>query len=381
MTYDTAIVGSGIAGLSAALRLAPDHDVVVVDRAGIGEGTSSRASGVMTAPVDYPDQPRWAEHTTEFFRDLDGTGTFEWTDRNYVRGVRPEGLERAERAAEADGVSVVDAAEYDSVFDDDAPYEYAAVWEDCGYCSVDDLLATLHSQARRKGVEFRPDTTVTSVAAENGAVTGIETEYGTIGAETVVAAAGSGTRALVADELPLPIRKFTWNVAYLEADLGEGYPMGGDPNFGAYWRGTDDGHLLVGLEHRYPSEPPEEEQAFGDRLDSFVSGELGGLLAAVDSGSEVVRYEVCPMADSTTPDAKGIIDAPAAAPDGLVIAAGFHGAGVMATGSIGTAVRSLVTGETAPFDLDPFELDRFDTRATDFEFASLFSTGNWNASV
>ena len=381
MAYDTVIVGSGIAGLSAALRLALDHDVVVVDRAGIGEGTSSRASGVMTAPVDYPDQPGWAEHTTEFFRDLDGTGTFEWTDRNYVRGVRPEDLDRAEEAAEADGVSLVDAAEYDSVFDEDAPYEYAAVWEDCGYCSVDDLLATMYSQARREGVEFRPDTTVTSVSVENGAVTGIETEYGSVEAETVVAAAGSGTRDLLADVLELPIRKFTWNVAYLEVDLEEGYPMGGDPNFGVYWRGTDDGHLLVGLEHRYASEPPEEEQAFGGRLDPFVSEELGGLLAAVDPDSEVVRYEVCPMADSTTPDAKGIIDAPAEGPDGLVIAAGFHGAGVMATGSIGTAVRSLVTGEPAPFDLDPFELDRFDTRGTDFEFASLFSAGNWNANV
>ena len=352
MAYDTVIVGSGIAGLSAALRLALDHDVVVVDRAGIGEGTSSRASGVMTAPVDYPDQPGWAEHTTEFFRDLDGTGTFEWTDRNYVRGVRPEDLDRAEEAAEADGVSL-----------------------------VDDLLATMYSQARREGVEFRPDTTVTSVSVENGAVTGIETEYGSVEAETVVAAAGSGTRDLLADVLELPIRKFTWNVAYLEVDLEEGYPMGGDPNFGVYWRGTDDGHLLVGLEHRYASEPPEEEQAFGGRLDPFVSEELGGLLAAVDPDSEVVRYEVCPMADSTTPDAKGIIDAPAEGPDGLVIAAGFHGAGVMATGSIGTAVRSLVTGEPAPFDLDPFELDRFDTRGTDFEFASLFSAGNWNANV
>jgi glycine/D-amino acid oxidase-like deaminating enzyme len=383
MVYDIAIVGSGIAGLAAANRLAVDHDVLVVDRAGIGEGTSSRASGVMTAPVDYPDQPRWAEHTTEYFRDLDGTGTFDWTDRNYVRGVRPDDLGRAEEAAEADGVTLVDIEQYADVFDPDSPYEYALVWEDCGYCDVDDLLATLDNEARRKGVEYRPDTAVTEVLVEDGAVTGLETEYGTVEADTVVVAAGSATRDLLTGVLELPIRKFTWNVAYLDAEvnLDEDYPMGGDPIYGAYWRGTDDGHLLVGVEHRYDTEPPAEEDSFGERLDVFLAAELGTLLADVDGETDVVRYEVCPMADATTPDAKGIIDAPAEGPDGLVVAAGFHGAGVMATGSIGTAVRSLVTGEEAPFRLDPFRLDRFDTRGTDFEFASLFSAGTWGTNV
>jgi glycine/D-amino acid oxidase-like deaminating enzyme len=78
------------------------------------------------------------------------------------------------------------------------------------------------------------------------------------------------------------------------------------------------------------------------------------------------------MADTTTPDARGIIDAPAEGPDGLVVAAGFHGAGVMATDSIGTAVRSLVTGETAPFPVAPFRLDRFETRDTGFPVNTLF---------
>lgn len=33
---------------------------------------------------------------------------------------------------------------------------------------------------------------------------------------------------------------------------------------------------------------------------------------------------------------------------------------------MGAAVRSVVTGEPAPFDLEPFALDRFDSYSTDF---------------
>lgn len=376
MTYDTVIVGSGVAGLTAAYRLAPDHDVLVVDRAGIGEGTSSRASGVITAPVDYPDQPEWSAHATEFFRELDGTGTFEWTQREYVRGVRPEDMESSEETARADGVELVDVDEYDHVFDADAPYEQVLVWEDTGFFDVDDFLATMHREAADRGVEFRPDTTVESVLVEDGAAVGVETEFGAVEADAVVVATGSATRDLLIDVLPLPIKKFTWNVAYLDAGLAEGYPMGGDARLGAYWRRTRDAHLLVGVEHRYESQPAgaEAERAIGDKLTAFLSDHLPGLLADVDGSTDVVRYEVCPMADATTPDATAIIDAPDEGPADLLVAAGFHGAGVMAADSIGTAVRALLTDEEAPFSLDPFRLDRFDTRGTDFEFSTLFSS-------
>jgi glycine/D-amino acid oxidase-like deaminating enzyme len=375
MADDVVIVGSGIAGLAAAYRLAPDHDVLLVDRSGIGEGTSSRASGVLTAPVDYPDQPAWSAHATQFFSDLDGTGTFSWVEREFIRGVRPADSGAAEDTARADGVSLVDADVYADVFDDDAPYERALIWEDCGYCSVDDLLATMHREVRNRGVECRPDTTVTSVLVEDGATVGVETAYGTVEADAVVVAAGSQTRSLLADVLPLPIKKFTWNVAYLDVDVAEGYPMGGDQRLGAYWRRTRDGYLLVGVEHPYESEPSADAEAtFGDRLDTVFAEELPTVLAAVDREVNVVRYEVCPMADATTPDATGIIDAPADGPDDLVVAAGFHGAGVMAAGSIGTAVRARLTGEDVPFSLDPFALSRFDTRGPEFPFKTLFSS-------
>ncbi|WP_096390072.1 NAD(P)/FAD-dependent oxidoreductase [Halopenitus persicus] len=393
-----AVVGSGVAGLSTAYRLAPDHDVIVLDRDAIGNGTSSRASGVITTPVDYPDQPAWSRHAIEFFRELDGTGVFEWTDREYVRGVRPADVAAArETATSVDGtgsfdagddvtdvtdVRLVDADAYADVFDPEAPYEKALVWPGTGYFDVDEFLATMHRECVRRGVEFRPDTTVESIRVTDGTaagdeVAGVETEYGSVDADAVVAATGSATPDLLADVLRVPIRPFTWNVAYLEADLPDGVPMGGDSVLGAYWRGTRDGRLLVGTEHRYggsdrDTAPPEDPREIGGELDRLLREELPGILASVDADATVVRYECCPMADATTPDAKPIIDAPAEAPDGLVIAAGFHGAGVMAADSIGTAVRAHLTGESAPFSLSPFALDRFESSDADFPFRTMF---------
>lgn len=165
---------------------------------------------------------------TEFFRGLEGTETFTWTDRPYVHGVRPEGMSESKKYAETVGISLVDADSSDDVFDSDAPYSHALVWENCGYCDIDDLLATLHKEAVNRNAGFRPDTTVESVIVEDGAAVWIETEFGEIRADTAVVAIGSGTCELLLDVLPLPLRKFTWNVAYFDAGLSDDYPMGGD---------------------------------------------------------------------------------------------------------------------------------------------------------
>jgi hypothetical protein len=61
-----------------------------------------------------------------------------------------------------------------------------------------------------------------------------------------------------------------------------------------------------------------------------------------------------------------IIDEPRAAPDGLVVATGFDGLGVMISPVVGEVVRELVTGRSASFSIAPFGLGRFDVKSTDF---------------
>ncbi|MDQ2052175.1 FAD-binding oxidoreductase [Natronolimnohabitans sp. A-GB9] len=398
--YDVIVIGSGVSGLSSAWHMAEDHDVLVIDADAIGNGTSSRASGVIMTPIDYPEWPEWTQHAVEWFEKLDGRGVLDYTEREYVRGVRPEEVEGAEEVAERDEwVTLRDPDDYykwDDTFDEDSPYEKVLVWDEyTGYLDVDQWLPTLQHMCVKRGVEFRPDTTVEEVRVEGGEVVGVETEYRTVDADAVVAAAGSGTRPLLEDVLPLPIRKFVWNVAYLDIGLPDDYPMGGDAQEEIYWRPTRDNQLLIGIEHHYGEEDrPRERREQDDRgdqeaepdgirsdhhmevgpgLEQLLNEDVPNLLNHVETADDAVRWEVCPMADSTTPDAKPIIDAPEEGPDDLVVAAGFHGAGVMATKSIGAAVRSYLTDDECPFPRDPMKLDRFDTRDTDFEFAPMTS--------
>jgi glycine/D-amino acid oxidase-like deaminating enzyme len=367
--YDIVVVGSGIAGLSSAYRLADRGDVLVVDSDAVGQGTSSRASGLITSPLDYPDLPEWTQRSIASFRELDGTGVFEFDERPYIRPVNdPDYAEMTRGRDDAVLLDPETAMErYGHVLSSPGE-EGVAVYDDVGICDVSAFLSTLERECEERGVEFRPDTAVTGIREAGGGVAGVHTEFGPVDADHVVVAAGSGTTALVDEHVTLPIRPFTWNAVYLDVDVDvSGWPAGGDRERRLYWRSMPSGHLLVGRENQTFSDDPEIDPEF-ERL---VAEDLPEFFSYDDY--EVVRWEKCPIADTTTPDGRAVIDAPDAAPEGIVVAAGFHGAGVMAGLAIGDAVRSLVTGEDAPVELEAFALDRFDDVGRDFEFATLWS--------
>lgn len=175
---------------------------------------------------------------------------------------------------------------------------------------------------------------------EDGRITGIETEFGAVDADTVIVAAGSVTPDLIAD---LPIRAFMWNAVYLDVDADAStWPAGGDADRQMYWRDTSSEDLLAGRENQtFSSEPaidPEFERLVAEELPEFFEYD----------NYEVVRWEKCSMADATTPDGRAIIDAPDSTPGELVVAAGFYGAGMKAGFAIGDVVRLHVTGESNP---------------------------------
>jgi glycine/D-amino acid oxidase-like deaminating enzyme len=383
--YDVVVVGAGVAGCISAYTLAPDHDVLVVDAGQVAAETTGRSSGLITITTDILvpradqlDVPEMATHVNEFVREFDGTGEFSFVERPGVELVPADQVETA-RAYVADlqddGLDVTYLepaaleAHYPGVFERDA-FAGAVRYEDVGWVDPYTYATTLAGEAEARGATVRTGVAVEAVTTEDGAVTGVETETGHVSADHVVVAAGWRTRDLVAEHVELPVRPFRIQIVTLDPgwDLGADYPMAWDARTDLYWRPDAAGHVHVGGGEYTIDDPDAVSEDVDEWYVDLVADTLPACLADFDRAGIADSWACI---DGATPDAVGIVDAPDDAPDGLVVATGFHGLGMMFSPVTGTAVRSLVTGEDAPFSLDGIALDRFDSRGVDFEFQPI----------
>jgi glycine/D-amino acid oxidase-like deaminating enzyme len=366
------VVGAGVSGLAAARELAPDHEVIVLDAGGVAADTSSRASGMISLSLE-PIPESWSTFAREAFRDLDGRGVFSFVERETVGLVR-EGTDPPS-PDEGDALGFHTVAEltdrYPGSFGDLSGYAGGVVYGGTGYLDALDYAMTLKWAAERAGAAVYRDHAVTDLRVEDGEVTGVETEYGPVDADHVVYATGWRTRELLAGYVELPVRPMRWNAVVVEPTepLPESCPMGSEAGNRIYWRPTARGDVLIGGNEHLLADPEGTPMGVEGSFRDLALGEVAPLLRGVDDG-RLRREDCCPTADSASPDGLPVVDAPPEAPEGLVAVTGLHGRGVMLSPVVGRTVRSLLTGEDAPFPTDPLRLDRFDDRSADFEYLS-----------
>lgn len=377
---DIVVVGGGVTGCAIANAVAPDRDVLVLERDAIATGgATALAAGEVTMTPSYSDRPEIATHAMDFFREFDGTGAFEFHERPSVELVPPdregEARRRSNRLADAGfPVSFVEPSAVEAEQTRLSLDEFVGVvrHEDTGFLDPYTLTVELKNEAESRGAVFETDRTVTEVRAENGAVEGVETETGRVDAEQVVVAAGWRTRGLLDGILEIPTRPYRTQVVVLEPDppMSSSFPMGWIPGRHVYFRPEENGDLLVGG-YSFAEDDPDtasgqEDEEFRDHVAALVPTFLDDFDRAgfVDGWAGI---------DAATPDTRPIIDAPADAPDGLVVATGFHGRGVMTAPVTATIARDILleSGQTLPHE--PFELDRFESRSADFPFYSISS--------
>jgi len=377
---DVVVVGGGVVGCAIARELAADRDVVVVEKGQIAGEATARAAGIVGLSAVYDDVPSVAAYAAEFFEAFDGTGTFEYVRRGRIGLVQPgdEAAQRreAERLTEK-GIpaAYLTAAELDEKyprFDADGfagAVEYAAR-PGKGWVDPYTFAVTLQEAAESAGATFRTGVAVTDVRTDDGAVTGVDTDAGPIDAPHVVVAAGWRTPSLLDGVVELPVRPYRTQCIVLEPEtpLPDDFPMGWVAGEHVYFRPELNGDLLLGgwsfAEDRPESASESEDAEFRRHVARLVPDVFEGMETAefVNGWAGV---------DGATPDQRPIVDSPGDAPDGLVVATGFHGRGVMTSPVAARAARSLVTGADAPFPLETFAVDRFESRSPDFEFASI----------
>lgn len=381
--HDVIVVGAGASGCSAARELATDHDVLLLDAGEVGGGASGQAAGFVSVFDEWAPYPDAVKYAIESFRSLDGTHGFEFVDRPYLELLRSEA--EVEAARDTYEPLLVDEGYELAVLDAEA---ISARWPgrfdltdiaggvlkpESGIIDPKAFTVALAEDARDRGVDVRTQTRVEQIRTDDEGVMGVVADGESIAADTVVCTAGAQTDRLVEPFAGLPVRQFIYcNVrVMIDGDLPPDYPMvyGDD----VWWRPEpwSPGTLLVsgGMyflpeRDRPPRRPPVE----------FLE-EVERTLPRLATDVETVRFvtgseHTCPNGTSVTPDGQAIIDAPAGAPDGLVIATAVD-AGISMAPFTGRAVRSLVAGEASLVPFAPFALARFDEVEADFRIHGI----------
>ncbi|UTF55650.1 NAD(P)/FAD-dependent oxidoreductase [Natronosalvus rutilus] len=377
---DVIVIGGGVVGCAIAHELASDHEVLILEKGQVASGATALAAGIIGLTNVYDDVPTLAGYVASFFEAFDGTGDFQYTKRARVGLVRPEDESRARREAKEKAEQGVKATYLNTPalrekyprFDTSeivGAVEYGARPGE-GWLDPYTFAVTLKREAEAAGVEFRTGTVVTDIDVADGAVTGVKTESGTIRAPTVVVASGWRTPGLLSDLMTLPVRPYQTQCIVLKPErrLNGDVPMGWVSGEHIYFRPEANGHLLVGGWSFAIDDPVAASSDASEEFRQHVATVIPDVFDGMDRAKFVNGWA---GVDAATPDQRPIVDASDEGPEGLIVATGFHGRGVMTSPAAARAVRSLLTDEDAPFSLEPFSLDRFDSRSPDFEFRSI----------
>jgi len=197
VSYDTVVVGAGVAGCAAARFLAEAGErVLVVDRGGIGAGASGRNGGFLfRQPAGWINE--LLSEAASLYAELEEDGPVTPGFRPWpmlLLAVEEHELEHGRVYAAAVGGEEVDLRE-DPWFADDL----AGAWLVEGGYTVDAMGATtaLAESARRAGVEFRLGCEAKQIVVEGARVGGLATDDGVVPCGRVVVATGPRLRFLL----------------------------------------------------------------------------------------------------------------------------------------------------------------------------------------
>lgn len=408
---DVVVVGGGIIGCGIAAELAcRGVSVVLVERAQIGAGASGRNHGLIFRPEE-PELDDLARVSLGMYAVLaDETPidlSLDRTSPGLVIVAREESdWPAAEREAAAEtragaAVQRLDEAALREVEPALAPGHPGGFLIDDGF-RVDPAALTLAcaERARAAGAEIRTNTEVKQILLGPGAVRGVATDGGVVAAPTVVNAAGpwaarlartsgsdcpdvpiGGLRGwlLLTESRPGLMRHLVvtagWHLApgapgpasvTVAGLANEGTNATLGRQLGSLVQQNRDGRILLGgsREHALSEDPLGADAgvaARGGEADggAGVIGEIARRAAALvpalgDLGVTGAWSGVRP----TSPDGFPIIGwVPGV--DGLFVAGGHGGAGVVLGGGSARLAAQLLVGETPFTDPAPFDPARF----------------------
>ena len=203
------VIGSGALGSSVAFHLAKSgRQVALLDKHGLGSQTSPRAAGLTSQARGTDLMTQLAKRAVRKIEGFEAeTGEkIVFHQPGALKIARlPEHVEQIKREVErgrrmGTGIEMISPDEARAM----NPFLHTtgilgAIYSPTDLYLEPSQIPNLYARAaERLGVTMLPHTLVTGIATRNGAVSGVETEHGTIRCATVVDAAGAWLRAVAA---------------------------------------------------------------------------------------------------------------------------------------------------------------------------------------
>lgn len=376
-THDVIVIGAGVVGCSIAFHLAAlgARDVLVLDRLGIGHGTSAQSSGILRTHYSVPENVELARRSFAAFAGFSDYVDDAEADAGLVRCgyliAAPEGPRLAALRASLDqqqamGIPLqrLDAAQAAALmplarFDDAALIGFEP---EAGFADAYLVASGFARAARRRGVRFLEGVDVRGLARDGTRVVGVDTDRGRFGAGLVVSAQNIWTPELERDTgCVLPVKSERHRVFAFAGPAPYTHAMPVYKDLASpgmlYCRSYGGRQMLAseGIAGEMLATPQIEP---GDiPMDAVI--EVAEQVAARFPG-----WEEAGLAASwtgvydVTPDWNPVLG-PAPGLDGLLLAFGFSGHGFKLSPAVGRLLAQAALGLPTDVPLAPYALQRF----------------------
>jgi 4-methylaminobutanoate oxidase (formaldehyde-forming) len=372
------VVGAGIVGCSVAYHLAAlgRDDVVLLERAKVGSGTSWHAAGLITRARGSHVQTELAMYSRDFYAGLAAdTGI----DVGYHENGSLSVAQSAERMIELDyGLALARSHGLPARRLDRG--SVAAAWPPvdpdglvggvlfAGDATVNPGYVTLATAkgAVDRGVRLVEDCRVVGLRLRGDAVAAVETDRGAIACEVVVIAAGLWSRALGAlAGVPLALypAQHMWAQSAPVAGADRDLPILRDLDGHVYVRPYRGGYVVGAFEPDGLPCPP------GSLPADFAFGELPGGGEHFAPSLEKARRRVPSLRgaaiehflnapESFTPDGAPLLGETAEV-TGLFVAAGLNSQGIILGPGLGRALAAWIVAGAPTVDAAELDVRRF----------------------
>jgi glycine/D-amino acid oxidase-like deaminating enzyme len=379
MTSTTIIIGGGVIGLSTAYHLARKGAgrVILLDKGPVGDGSSSRAAGIITGLLWSETGVRVRKLSLARFRELsEELESYQFQAVGCLNLFDPPTWpERAALLPLYDRLDapyeILDAGEMRRRWPQLRPRdEWIGLHDPLGgYSEPDDYIPALARACRALGVEIREREQVTDFILRGGRAAGVRTAGGTIEADAVVSTVYSWTNRLFERlGMQLPVKAFV-HQRYVTAPLATppGIPAVNANPLGGYIRPASGGRMLLGVETAERAEfvvpsidfqmstiaPPPglREQAVAD-FTPYAP-------ALADATWEIERAGLLTFSMDGEP-----IMGPVGQIPGFYTGLAFHSGGFAYNPAAGQLLAEFVADGRTSIDVSAFSPDRFDPAET-----------------